>query len=226
MHNLETLVADISALLKKSGDSGDSGDNRSKAAAAETYVGVATRGQNASPLKQVATKSSVAPAIDWRQATTSKRVATEKAGSDQSLIDGVATVASVSTRFQQGRAPTLAPGSVAEWHATLDELTALDPPEWASPVRWQNMIFDADAFCTRWGIAADQLGWTTLDLFGVHPNAPADRYDVMGLLLLIQGGTIVALATNAATIRRPSQSILTYRRPNAAGGVLVTEAAR
>jgi hypothetical protein len=34
------------------------------------------------------------------------------------------------------------------------------------------------------------MGWTTLDLFGVHPTRPAVRFDVMGLLLLLQGGEV------------------------------------
>ncbi len=212
MHNLETLVADISALLKRTGDSGDTGDTRIKPLK-NNSIHVSTRPHHTSPLTK-------------RVATAIKSSGDRESDSKQSLSDGVATVASVATHLRQGRLPTLAPGNVAEWHAILDELTALDPPEWASPVRWQHMIFDADAFLGRWSEAADHLGWTALDLFGVHPAAPADRYDVMGLLLLIQGGAVVALTGDAATIRRPSQSILTFRRHDTAGAVTVLEVAR
>jgi hypothetical protein len=50
-------------------------------------------------------------------------------------------------------------------------------------------------------------GLNTLNVFGVHPTRPGVRFDVMGLLLLLQGGE---------ALRSP--------RP-AAGGVLLSEAA-
>lgn len=209
MHNLDTLVADISALLKKSGDSGDTGDRQTKHLNNKDYS-VTTRAQQMSPLAN-------------RVVTAQNLSGDGKYDSKQSLREGVTTVTTVTTHLRQGRAPTLAPGNVAEWYAILDKLTALDPPEWTSPVRWQNMIFDAEAFLSRWSGAADQLGWKDLDLFGVHPVAPADRYDLIGLLLVIQGGEVVALTPEAATIRRPSKSILTYHRHDTAGAVLLSE---
>ena len=167
---------------------------------------------------------SVRPEKDSYQTNTTSRTQIDE--SNHQLGDGGTTVTTGTSYIQQRRAPTLAPGSVAEWYVILDELTAVDPPDWASPVRWQIMLSDADAFLSRWGDAADQLGWTALDLFGVHPNAPADRYDVMGLLLVVQGGDVVALTAETATIRRPSNAVLTYSRANATGGILVTEASR
>ena len=65
--------------------------------------------------------------------------------------------------------------------------------------------------------------WTALDLFGVHPLAPAAGFDVMGLLLLIQGGAVVALTDAAATIRRPSGAVLTFRRHPQSSRILLSE---
>jgi hypothetical protein len=90
-----------------------------------------------------------------------------------------------------------------------------------SPDRWNHVLSDAENFMTRWGSAAHSLGWTALDLFGVHPAAPAARFDVMGLLLLTQGSAVVALTTGAAMIRRPSGAVLTYRR-SGIGAVLLS----
>jgi hypothetical protein len=47
---------------------------------------------------------------------------------------------------------------------------------------------------TRWclqlarehGLAALQHGWTAPDLFGLHPTAPAARYDAMGVAFLMR----------------------------------------
>jgi hypothetical protein len=42
----------------------------------------------------------------------------------------------------------------------------------------------------------------------------------MGLLLLIQGGEV--LTVDAATIRRKTGAVLTYRRPVAPGAILIS----
>jgi hypothetical protein len=57
----------------------------------------------------------------------------------------------------------------------------------------------------------------------VHPFAPASRFDVMGLILLLQGGEVIALTDQAATIRRRSNAVLTYRRANQTGAVCITK---
>jgi hypothetical protein len=86
------------------------------------------------------------------------------------------------------------------------------------------MLSDAENFLSRWGSAARSLGWTALDLFGVHPIAPAARFDVMGLLLLTQGGAVVALTADGATVRRTTGAALSYQRPTQAGAVLISKA--
>ena len=68
-----------------------------------------------------------------------------------------------------------------------------------------------------------QLGWTALDLFGVHPLAPAARIGCWGLILFVQGGDVVALTDGTATICRQSGAVLTYRRYGQRGGLLLSE---
>ena len=84
------------------------------------------------------------------------------------------------------------------------------------------MLSDAESFLGRWGDTAHQLGWTAVDLFGVHPVAPAARFDIMGLLPLLQGGAVIALTEDAATIRRQSGATLTYPRSDRTGAVCIT----
>jgi hypothetical protein len=84
------------------------------------------------------------------------------------------------------------------------------------------MLSDAESFLSRWGTVAHSLGWTAVDLFGVHPVAPAARFDVMGLFPLLHGGAVIALTEDAATIRRSSNAILTYRRGDQAEAVCIT----
>jgi hypothetical protein len=85
-------------------------------------------------------------------------------------------------------------------------------PEWPGADRWFQMIEDTDPFLSKWDRTACDLGWTALDLFGVHSVAPGGRYDVMGLVMLLGGGTVFALTEQTAALRRPSGSTLTYRR--------------
>ena len=110
----------------------------------------------------------------------------------------------------------------ADWHAVLNELQGSTPVDGFGDTRWQFLVNDTEVFLARWGEAAHLLGWTALDLFGVHPAAPGLRFDVMGLLPLLQGDSVVALTNDEAKIRRPSKAVLTFRRANQASAVLVT----
>jgi hypothetical protein len=107
-----------------------------------------------------------------------------------------------------------ASGYPAEWRTGL---TALDPnrppPNFPAPW-WRGVIRDAQLFLSVWGRQAADLGWTALDLFGVHPKVPAARFSHMGLLLLVNGGRVVVISAESAIIEQQSGSRLTYtRRP-------------
>ena len=86
-----------------------------------------------------------------------------------------------------------------------------DQPEQVALVEhpWQQLL-DAARFLDRWGGEAARLGWSTLDLFGVHPTVPAARYAAMGLVPLIRGGEVISITESSATIRMRSGSELTY----------------
>jgi hypothetical protein len=72
------------------------------------------------------------------------------------------------------------------------------------------------------GGQAHALGWTAKDLFGRLP-APEHagpsfnclaRYDETGLIWLLQGREVIALAEATAAIRGPTGAITIYRRDN------------
>ena len=106
----------------------------------------------------------------------------------------------------------VAPGVPAEWGEGLAALHLADPLEGFTLASWRQLLNDAGRFVDRWGSEAARLGWTALDLFGVHQVAPAVRYDAMGLMPLIRGGEVVALDATRATIRMPAGGLLTYLR--------------
>ncbi len=112
-----------------------------------------------------------------------------------------------------------------EWAEALAALGSLvRPAEGFTPNQWHRIVNDAARFVENWSAHAVKQGWGILDVFGVHPLAPAARYDAMGLVLLIRGGEVIALDERRATIRMPSGAELTYlkrprkeRRPNLGG---------
>jgi hypothetical protein len=110
----------------------------------------------------------------------------------------------------------------AGWRDGFTLLDANRPPAGFTSAEWRCTIRDAELFLSTWGRQAVDLGWTTLDVFGVHRLAPVARYSCMGLLPLIQGGRVIAITAESARIEQPSGARLTYtRRPPEAGCVAV-----
>ncbi|WP_448952104.1 hypothetical protein [Labrys neptuniae] len=68
------------------------------------------------------------------------------------------------------------------------------------PRRWERAKLDAVEFLADWGERAAELGWTAQELFGLHPVAPLTRYDVMGLVWLLNGKEVSAIDERTATI--------------------------
>ena len=87
--------------------------------------------------------------------------------------------------------------------------------------RWKRAIEDAQSFLATWGAQAKAFGWTARDLFGL-PDAPdrprpsyqrLSRYDLTGLVWLLQGRRVVALAKDTAVIETANATVV-YRRYN------------
>lgn len=208
-HDLETFSRDIVTLIKKSGDSGGSGD-KSKKSLRDSDFFVPTRETVVSPV-----------ASDWGHEMSAS--GDRKSQHLQAVVSSVPSVPTATTSFAEGRTAAPIEGEPPEWYAILAELKERENPDWMSPDKWEMLLADAEHFLIRWSRTAAAMGWTALDLFGVHPTRPAARFDVMGLLLLLQGSEVIALSTESASFRRPSGADLRFSRP-ATGGVLLSEA--
>jgi hypothetical protein len=123
-----------------------------------------------------------------------------------------------------------------EERAAMVECGAKVPREWAEgfagldlarPVngftlqQWRQLIDDGGRFLDRWAWDAERLGWKAADVFGLHPIAPNANNSLSGLVLLINGGEVVRLARDYATIRTARGSELSYLRREMAGSVAV-----
>lgn len=110
------------------------------------------------------------------------------------------------------------PRNWAESFARLD--IAERPPDFTGKA-WRQLIEDGGRFLDRWASEAARLGWSALDVFGVHPAAPSTTYAAIGLVPLIRGGDVVTIRSDRATVRTQGGTLLTYLRRPQPGAIAV-----
>lgn len=99
-----------------------------------------------------------------------------------------------------------------DWKEGYDALNSTPGPQTISESRWHQLLQDATTFMCCWSGKAHVLGWSTLEVFGVHPLAPVYRPDSAGLVWLLNGHEIAAMMPDKAIIRTLSGSSLTHLR--------------
>ncbi|MBM3535854.1 MAG: hypothetical protein FJX60_22820 [Alphaproteobacteria bacterium] len=103
-------------------------------------------------------------------------------------------------------------GVPREWAEGFARLQVIRPPSGIAIWRWQQVVDDAGRFLDGWATQAAALGWRMLDVFGVHPEKPVERFDAAGLIWCIRGGEVIAIAETTAKLRAPSGAVQTYNR--------------
>ena len=104
------------------------------------------------------------------------------------------------------------PGVPEAWVQGICDLLAMAPPASCPAERWQTLREDSFTFLRDHAAQAHGLGWTALDLFGVHPEKPWVRFDCMGLVPLLNGAKVTALSDIEAVIEKPSGARVTFRK--------------
>ena len=104
------------------------------------------------------------------------------------------------------------PGVPGAWVQGVADLLAMACPASCPAERWQTLREDSYRFLRDWAARAHELGWTALDLFGVHRERPWVYFDCMGLVPLLNGGKVVTLSDFEAMIEKPSGARMTFRR--------------
>ncbi len=104
------------------------------------------------------------------------------------------------------------PGVPEAWVQGAADLLAMACPASCPAARWEALREDAYHFLRDHAGRAHELGWTALDLFGVHPEKPWVRFDCMGLVALLDGSRVMALSETEAVIEKPSGARVTFRR--------------
>jgi hypothetical protein len=110
---------------------------------------------------------------------------------------------------------------LAEWTAGLEQMRGHPPPLGFSEADWHQFKRDGLALLAEHGPRLARLGWTTLDLFGLHDTRPGVRVSHSGLARFLHGDAIAELTERHARIRRRTTgSVLTfYRSPAQPGAV-------
>jgi hypothetical protein len=137
---------------------------------------------------------------------------------------GIAVLDLRATIAARGR--KIPPSPSPDWAEALAALSICRRLEGFSQQRWTRLLIDAERFVEQWGDRASELGWSLLNVFGVHCQAPEARYDVMGLGPLIGGGEVVSLTRTHATIRTPTGASLSYLKGSTKDAVPIWELAR
>jgi hypothetical protein len=112
------------------------------------------------------------------------------------------------------------------WAEGFGRLHPDRPPGDVPARRWLRFIDDVGLFLdSPFCATAVALGWGPYDLFGCDRTRPFARIDHLGLVWFLDGGRLLALTADTATIKKSNGSILTYRRRagNERGRVLAWE---
>ncbi len=80
-------------------------------------------------------------------------------------------------------------------------------------LKWRKAQAGAIRFAVDWAPQAGHHGWSFLDMFSLHPEKPASRYDYMGLAWLLgDEWRVKNIDLAIARIENTRGAILTYRR--------------
>lgn len=114
----------------------------------------------------------------------------------------------------------------ADIQAGLAMLGRTAAPRLRCPDRWPVALADAVRLANEgWALAALNLGWSALDLFGAFPAATGDP-DADGLAVRLAGRKVLAICASFATVADADGGRTFLYRGNNAGARLLWELGR
>jgi hypothetical protein len=97
------------------------------------------------------------------------------------------------------------------WAEGYARLCTMPRPAYISERNWGALIDATGGFLDRWGSRAAQLGWKPEDLFGVHREAPLERFDLAGLVRFLIRHDVLELGRDYAVIGNEAGVRQTFR---------------
>jgi hypothetical protein len=105
-------------------------------------------------------------------------------------------------------------GLPEDWLAGYRRLVVMRRPYAIPAASWLWMQAAAGELLTRWGRQLAAHGWSTIEVFGVHYEAPLPRVDCAGLLAMLSAGQkIEAISAKSVSLRTENGAVLRYYRP-------------
>lgn len=106
----------------------------------------------------------------------------------------------------------------ALWFSGVARLQFIRCPDGFLKTRWRRLQFDAAYLLDERGDDLVSLGWSELDVFGIHPTVPAVAH-CSGLAACLNGGKVMQVAADHALLKRSTGSMLSFRRMPMPGAV-------
>jgi hypothetical protein len=98
-----------------------------------------------------------------------------------------------------------------EGKEAVEKILTRSKPKGFSDKFWTGLCFNTEKI-TPHLTTLIQCGWTLKNIFGCHPTHPSQRYECMGLLLLLEDNTIHEVTEGSITLKTRTGAIQTYRR--------------
>jgi hypothetical protein len=210
MHDWEAMSAQITTLFNDRGDRGHTGDIGNISLNLRNHS-VTPQASKVSPLNQQGVTPLAAGGDTKLTRIQALGLVSPVSPEKHDTLEFFQNLAKTTTHIS-GFWREASGGPPRQWCEGLRRLAAAEPVAGFSCNRWQQLIEDGRELLGDWGEQAARLGWTAEDLFGVHPTAPATRYDVVGLAPLLMGRQVSVMTVDRAIIATRSGSMLTYRR--------------
>ncbi len=99
-----------------------------------------------------------------------------------------------------------------DWVIGVNKILQSPSPPQISGDRWVRFKLDLSTFLPQWDQTAVDLGWTAVEIFGVHYLKPHARPDGMGLVFILHGDVVTEMTEIGATIMTKTRARHSYPR--------------
>lgn len=98
------------------------------------------------------------------------------------------------------------------WATGVDRLQRMAPLAGFTVMQWERVQRGCASLLAEWGADMRRLGWSVVDAFGVHPDAPGAAVHAYGLGVLLGDGRVVDLTETGAQIETARGVRQSFRR--------------
>lgn len=174
-------------------------------------------GKSRTPVASVASVASVANPFEW----SDEGDVSQEDVAEAATLDATPETAEIRHSNRPATPPVADVASVAFWREAVAWMRSNPQPPEIYATGWTLLCDDADSFIETWGAEAVAFGWSTLDVFGAHPDPRARRLDTQGLVTLLQGRPVQSLDRWTATIGSVDETLTHTRYPKTSASVPV-----